>query len=58
MKVSDVLIILSIPFFLLLLYVGSIIETIIMSSKGYRYNSGWSRWEKKGDPTQYVKARW
>ena len=27
--------------------VGALTDTIIMVLKGYRYNSGWGRWEKK-----------
>jgi hypothetical protein len=37
------LLLIAIPFFA----VGASIESIVMSLKGYRYNSGWGRWEKK-----------
>jgi len=31
----------------LLFGVGALTNTVIMLLKGYRYNQGWGRWEKK-----------
>lgn len=37
------LLLIAFPFFA----VGASIESIVMSMKGYRYNQGWGRWEKR-----------
>ena len=41
--VALALFIVAFPFFA----IGASIESIVMTSKGYRYNSGWGRWEKR-----------
>ena len=41
--VALALLLVAFPFFA----IGASVESLVMSMKGYKYNSGWGRWEKK-----------